>query len=574
MTSSGNFTSPFIAANTPTMGGVITEIDNVVDLSATRRRDLKSDVRSLCRLLGKHPSEVPANINWLHVRVRRIVPAAHNISKKRLSNLKSGVLKALALTGCSRERSHWLRSPSSQWQALLDNIIDKHDLWKLTQFAQYCTAIDIEPCQVRNEHILGFLEILTEESFTNKPDQVVVNAVKTWNRLRAEIDGWPNYELAQPPRKKEPWTIPLEQFPSSFQEDVARWLYRLSHPDPLDASGPMKPLRSATIAHRRHQIQQMASALFLSGTPITDIRSLADLVELVAFKDGLRQLMSRFEDKPTEAIHGLAVGLKSIATHHVKVGDDHLKEMQRICQRLNLNVDGLRVKNQIRLEQLEDPSNLSRLLHLPNTLTRVAQRPGLRPHKAALLSQAALAIEILLYAPMRSGTLSRLNLEDHIRFISTGRKRRTLITIPAAEVKNNRDLHYELGAETTKLLDYYCKVARPVLLRAPSDHLFPAQNGGPKLESSLSRLIKETISEHTGMVINAHLFRSIAGKIHSTVAPGDFTTLSHVLHNTLRTAMKSYAQFEHQSSVRHYQKSVDTARKKLMPTVKQKKRAS
>ncbi len=574
MTNLSPFTSPFIAEDTPTMGGILTEIDNITDLSDTRRRDLKSDVRSLCRLLGKHPSKVPANINWLHVRVRRIVPAAHDISKKRLSNIKSGVLKALALTGCSRERSDWLRPPSSSWQNLLSNITDKHDLWKLTQFAQYCTAIDIEPCQVTDLHILGLLKILTEESFTNKPDQVVVNAVKTWNRLRAEIDDWPNINLSHPPRKKEPWTIPLKQFPSSFQEDVVRWLHRLSNPDPLDASGPMKPLRPATIKHRRHQIQQMASALVLSGTSISNIHSLADLVELASFKDGLRQLMSRFDDKPTEAIHGLAVGLKSIATHHVKVDDVHLKEMQHICQRLNLNVDGLRVKNQNRLEQLEDPNSLSKLLHLPNTLTRVAQRSGLRPHKTALLLQAALAIEILLYAPMRAGTLSRLNLERHIRFVGTGRKRRTLITIPAAEVKNNRDLHYELGAETTQLLDQYCKVARPILLRAPSDYLFPAQNGGPKLESSLSRLIKEMISEHTGMVINAHLFRSIAGKIHSTVAPGDFTTLSHVLHNTLRTAMKSYAQFEHQSSVRHYQNSVDTARKKLMPKAKQKKRKS
>ena len=179
MTNLSPFTSPFIAEDTPTMGGILTEIDNITDLSDTRRRDLKSDVRSLCRLLGKHPSEVPANINWLHVRVRRIVPAAHDISKKRLSNIKSGVLKALALTGCSRERSDWLRPPSSSWQNLLSNITDKHDLWKLTQFAQYCTAIDIEPCQVTDVHIFGLLKILTEESFTNKPDQVVVNAVKT-----------------------------------------------------------------------------------------------------------------------------------------------------------------------------------------------------------------------------------------------------------------------------------------------------------------------------------------------------------------------------------------------------------
>jgi len=143
--------------------------------------------------------------------------------------------------------------------------------------------------------------------------------------------------------------------------------------------------------------------------------------------------------------------------------------------------------------------------------------------------------------------------------------------VPGEEVKNSRDLHYELGEGTTRLLELYRKNARPILLRAPSGYLFPAQSGGPKRVEHVSGLIKEMILEHTGMVINAHLFRSIAGKIHSMVSPGDFTTLSHVLHNTLRTTMKSYAQYEHQSSMRHYQNSVDHARKKLVINPKPRK---
>ena len=274
--------------------------------------------------------------------------------------------------------------------------------------------------------------------------------------------------------------------------------------------------------------------------------------------------MNRFDDKPTEAIHGLGVGLKSIAEHHAQVEPEHLKELKAILDRINLNVDGLRIKNQQRLEQLEDRHNLAALLHLPAKLIISSKRGGMRAHKAALLIQAALCVEILLYAPMRAGTLSRLHLDRHIRFIGSGRKRITQITVPAEEVKNERDLHYELGPETTKLLDQYIRDARPVLVRQPTEYLFPAQNGDHKRVEHVSGLIKQTILEHTGMVINAHLFRSIAGKIHSMVAPGDFATLSHVLHNTLQTAMRAYAQFEHKSSIRHYQNSVDMARKNLM----------
>jgi len=133
--------------------------------------------------------------------------------------------------------------------------------------------------------------------------------------------------------------------------------------------------------------------------------------------------------------------------------------------------------------------------------------------------------------------------------------------MPSHEVKNNVTLDYELGKEATVLLNYYLEKARPVLLKEPSDFLFPAMNGGSKRPSGLSNLVKKTILEHTGLTINAHLFRSIAGKIHSLVQPGDVTTLSHVLNNSLRTAMKAYAQFERRSALEHYQNSLSTARR-------------
>jgi hypothetical protein len=557
--------NPFIDEKALTIDDILNQIDGRADLTSTKNRDLKSALRSMCRLINKQPDEVPANINWVHIRLRRVQPAAHDITKNRLANIKSDVLKAPEITGCSRKRSDWLRKPSPEWQTLLDKIPDKHDRWKLSQLAQYCSALSVKPNEVVDDHILGLQKTLAQETFANKPDQVAVYAAKTWNRLKGKIEGWPNIELTRPPLKKEPWTIPLEKFPSEFQLDVNSWLNRLANPDPLSSDGPLKPLRPVTIEHRRHQIQQMASALLLTGHKIRQITSLAYLIQIENFKDGVRKLMSRFTDKPTEAIHGLTIGLKSIAAHYVKVDADHLEELRRICQRLNLEVDGLREKNQQRLLQLEDPHNLAKLLHLPEKLVKLSKRSNLHDHKAALLVQAALTIEILLYAPMRINNLASLNIEQHLRRIKVKREDRVQIYIPASEVKNDRALHYELGSQTTVLLDYYLQSARPILLRNPSDFLFPAQNGDRKRNDALSRLIKEMILEHTGLTINAHLFRSIAGKIHSLAAPGDFVTLSHVIGDSLKTAMKSYAQFEQKNSLEHYQRSVDKARSQLLP---------
>ena len=175
--------------------------------------------------------------------------------------------------------------------------------------------------------------------------------------------------------------------------------------------------------------------------------------------------------------------------------------------------------------------------------------------------QAALAIEILLNSPMRVGNLASLHLDRHLRPLGRGRKRMTHVHIPAGEVKNEKALDYQWGPELTALLELYLAEARPVLMKEPSDYLFPAMDGGHKASIGLSRLVKDTILEHTGLVIHAHLFRSIAGKIHSLAHPGDAVTLSSLLNDSLKTVMKSYAQFERRAALEHYQESIVTARK-------------
>ena len=551
---------PFVDPDSLMMSDVLERLDKK-ELATTRRRDLRSAIRSLCRLLDREPREVSANIDWVHVRLRRVHPVAAGISKKRFRNIKSDALAALELCGASRKRSDWLRSPSPVWKQLLDRLPDKHDRWKLTQIAQFCSAIGVAPADITNDHIRQLLHALEKETFIDKPASKLGAAVSTWNRLQSSISDWPGPPLVFP-RARVPWTIPIEQFPESFGADVARWLERLSNPDVLSDEGPAKPLRSATLKHRRFQIQEIASAIARSGVDINEVVDLSVVTDVARFKDGLRYMMSRFEDKPTEAIHGVATAVVAIARHHVKVDEQHLKELKGIGKRLNLEVDGLREKNRERLAQLDDDASLARLLHLPAKLETFAQSQGLRDHRRALIIQAALAIEIQLHAPMRVGNLCRLNLDRHIRRIVVKGQRALCISIPGEEVKNSKPLTFELTGDTLRLYDLYMTGHRPVLLRSPSSYVFPAQDGGHKRPHALSDLIKTTILAHTGLVIHTHLFRSIAGKIHCMIHPGDFLTLSHAIGDSLKTTMKSYAQFEQQNAVRHYQSSVEEARRR------------
>ncbi len=259
--------SPFVRAGIMTMDAILQCLD-AVDVTPVQRRDLKSAVQTPCRLIGQPPSAVPANVAWVHVRLRRIHPAQVGLSPKRLKNIRSGVLKALELCGASRSRSDWLSQPSQTWADLLAQVPDPpHDVWKLTQFAQYCSALDVTPQGVENDHIKGLLAALTEDTFLDNPTVKVGSIVSVWNRLRQSQPGWPQITLKFP-RKKEPWTFPIEAFPESFQGEVARWIERLSNPDIFSGEGPAKPLRPASLKYQRFNIQQMASAIVRSGTPI------------------------------------------------------------------------------------------------------------------------------------------------------------------------------------------------------------------------------------------------------------------------------------------------------------------
>jgi hypothetical protein len=56
---------------------------------------------------------------------------------------------------------------------------------------------------------------------------------------------------------------------------------------------PFRPVRPGTLQHREYQIRQFASALVRRGWDPASLRSLADIVAIDAFKDGLRYLLER-----------------------------------------------------------------------------------------------------------------------------------------------------------------------------------------------------------------------------------------------------------------------------------------
>ena len=193
-----------------------------------------------------------------------------------------------------------------------------------------------------------------------------------WNKAREQVPGWPDVAVIIPARTTA-WTLPWSAFPESLHRDVIRYLDRLGGRDPLEEL-PFRPVRPLTLQHREYQIRQFASALVMRGRDPATLTSLADLVAIDAFKDGLRYLLERRGGKSTATVVHLATSLKAIARHHVAVDAQHLERMAAVIGRLEPPKRGLTAKNRSRLRPLDDPQTALALVQLPAKLMALAER--------------------------------------------------------------------------------------------------------------------------------------------------------------------------------------------------------
>ena len=317
----------------------------------------------------------------------------------------------------------------------------------------------------------------------------------------------------------------MDSFADSFRQDCTHWCDRLAGRDLLEEMS-FRPARPITVQHRYFQIRSFASALVLRGRDPATITSLRDLVEIEAFKEGLKFFVERKGGKSTSAIAYMARSLKAIARHHLDVDRGHLDKLGAIIRRLETGRRGLTETNRARLRQLDDLQNRNAFLQLPCTLVGIAVRNP-RPHRGAVQAQMAVAIEILTMAPMRIGNLVKLDIDGNL--VRTGPSGEMHIVIEPEEVKNSEPLDYPLPQESAELIERYLREFLPRLAPAGSTALFPGRWGGPKVTNGFAQQITDTIHRFTGMRINPHLFRHVAAKLYLDANPGGYEVVRRVL---------------------------------------------
>jgi integrase len=406
----------------------------------------------------------------------------------------------------------------------------------LSRYAKYCSARGVTPVGADQAVYESFFLDVQAHCLVRCPRETQQTAGRTWNKASGVVPGWPDRILTIPDGRMNP-SLPWTAFPDSFLADVEA--YRAPPASSTFKGRSKRPVfRKATIAHKKAQIRQLASALAQTGHDRQSIRRLADIVEPVAAETALQVIYQRGGEKVTCRLHGLAYLLVAIARHWVKADAATIEELQKIRADLAPEAVEMTRKNKLRLMQFNDPRLLAALLDLPGKLFDAACRTTAPTKATARLAQLAVAIAILSAAPIRIKNLAQLEVG---RTLILGASGIAHILIDRTEVKNNVDLEIPLPKETGHMIEIYLKRFHPLLAPPACMMLWPSADGGHKRETVLSTQIFNCLRSQCGIDINVHLFRHLAAKLYLDAHPGDYGVVRLLLgHKSLETTMKAY----------------------------------
>ena len=179
--------------------GTLADVLSLIDqtgLTGTRRRDMISAIKRICEMAGTTPECVCAGLPVLKEMLSRIRPAAHGVSAKSYSNLRSLLAAALELAGVidPSGRGRAIRHP--QWGPLLQAVADDQRLSNgLAAFANWCAGRDISPEAVDDSVVQRFLTWLEAKTLNPKPRDLVRRIPNVWNESSTKFNFWPTTKL-------------------------------------------------------------------------------------------------------------------------------------------------------------------------------------------------------------------------------------------------------------------------------------------------------------------------------------------------------------------------------------------
>jgi integrase len=551
------------------LADVIVALKGDAAIPATRLRDLRSAVQRVAGFLGDEPGRIPLDLPAISTKLTSVNPIAVGIGAKTLSNVRSAFLTAVKVSGLKPVQRSTRTPLSPAWANLMGQLSGKRAHLGLSRLARYASAKGIEPDQVNDAAIEGFIAAVREGSLHPKPNDLHRQVTLIWNEV-AKLSGFRSITVAsfRAPAKRVDWM----HLPSSFRKDVEDHLGWCGGTDVFAADARSRALAPRTLKLRHNQIHAAVTALVESGVKPSEIKSLADLVCPGNFKRILRHRLAAVGGRENAFNRDLAEALVQLGREWVKLDPAVLAELKRLTGKVPMPAAGLTSKNKASLRQFDDLAVLERLIDLPNRLWVEVKREANPNFRTLAKAQAALGVAILSYMPLRAENLTALTFGVHL-FMGDGARATSALEVPAGEMKNDAEMAFDIPPHVAKMIvEYRDRIAPKVIGHRP-ERVFVNANGSPKSQATVTWLIKTYLQRRAGILLTPHQFRHLSAKVILDAEPGSFETVGQLLgHKNRKTTVNYYAGINARRAARHHQRLIERALEAQKPTRRRTKR--
>ena len=443
---------------------------------------------------------------------------------------------------------------NTQADRLLAQVPSRHARHQLAGFLGHACMTGKQLDALTDED-LGAFEAELATTGTKRPKQAARDAANAWNQM-VGVPGWPTHKIS-PKDNARTRVFAFSALPAPLQHDIAAYL-RKGDEDDLFSDSRSKPLSPATVRDRRCKSCQLVTIAVACGTPLPAIKSLRDLTSESSVRAILTELWKTNGKSRNGHGANLARLLRLIAMKHTSAPQKIVDLIKTVEGKLRPLKQGLTDGNRAKLRQIIQPENLKRLIQIPERFIAEIDRdkPTLSD---ALDLQSTIGVAILLNAPMREKNLAQLDFKAHFDLVG---RRECHIVIPSEDVKNDVTLNYVFGPAFVRLFQLYWRTYRPLLLKGKdTSAVFISRTGRMKTPAELGAQIPKFIKERTGLVINLHLFRHLAGYLFLKAHPGEYEPVRQLLgHKSTATTLNFYLGLEEEDAFRRYDAVIDAYR--------------
>ena len=431
---------------------------------------------------------------------------------------------------------------SPVWAALRAKIPDQSRRDRLSGLIRFASGKSIDPSEVNEEAVDDYMNYRAQTTALATDDAARRRIARAWNACVDEITGWPRQPLIEPPVKSLT-RIPWESFPENLRQEIEKYLEGFRKVRRGARGKRIRPCKQVTIDTRRRELQAFARMAVKLGHLPESLASLSDLVDPNLVDEVLEAYWEENGEEPRVWTIEMAWKLLAVARETKCLPDSDLEKLDEIRAAMEEHRQGgVTEKNLNVIRAVLTEGVWDKVVQLPRALMEEARLDRhSAPTKAAVNAAIAVAIAILIIAPVRLGNLIRIQLGENL-IKPGGIDGPYWLVFPSQDVKNRVTLQFKLLPEIGEIIDEYINDFRPILARGSNaPWLFPGETGGVKTSRTLSLQITDRVFKATGLRLTVHQFRHAAAAIFIKEFPGQHERARQLLgHSRIETTMRFY----------------------------------